>query len=55
MNRFELIGFNVRKNLYKGLSIRTTFRNVSDSVDPDYRLTAPRSAEVALIYRFVKE
>jgi hypothetical protein len=55
MERFELIGVSAKKSLGKGLSIRGTFRNLSDNVDPLYRLTAPRSVEVSLIYRFSKE
>ena len=55
MERFELIGFTATKSLYGGLSLRATFRNLSDNVDPDYRITAPRSAEIALIYSFRSE
>lgn len=55
MDKFEMIGVTATKTLGKGLSVRATFRNLSDNVDPVYRLTAPRSAEVALIYRFTSE
>ncbi|MGC8884745.1 MAG: TonB-dependent receptor plug domain-containing protein [Bryobacteraceae bacterium] len=51
MDGFELLGFNVQKDLTRRLTLRTTFRNLTDNVDPAYRLTAPFGLEASLRIR----
>jgi outer membrane receptor for ferrienterochelin and colicins len=51
MNGFQLLGFNVQKDLTRRLTLRTTFRNLTDNVDPAYRLTAPFGVEASLKIR----
>lgn len=51
MDGFELLGFNAQKDLTRRLTLRTTFRNLTDNVDPAYRLTAPLGVEASLRIR----
>lgn len=52
MRGFELMGLNAEKELRRGVSLRVTLRNLTGDVDPAYRLTAPRSVEASLRWRF---
>ncbi len=51
MDGFELLGLNVQKDLARRLTLRATFRNLTDNVDPAYRLTAPYGVEASLRIR----
>ncbi|MDW8131939.1 MAG: TonB-dependent receptor, partial [Bryobacterales bacterium] len=52
MRGFELMGINAEKELGGGLMLRLTLRNLTGDVDPAFRLTAPRSVEASLRWRF---
>lgn len=45
MNGFELFGANLQKDVTRRVSLRLTLRNLTNNVDPTYRLTAPVSIE----------
>ncbi len=52
MDGFDLMGANVQKELTRRISVRTTFRNLTDNVDPTYRLSAPFSMEGSVRFQF---
>lgn len=52
MRSFELFGLNIQKDLSRGVVLRMTLRNLSDNIDPNYRISAPFSAEASLRYQF---
>ncbi|MCL4782296.1 MAG: TonB-dependent receptor [Bryobacterales bacterium] len=51
MESFELFGINIQKDLTPRMALRCTFRNLSDNVDPSFRLTAPFSVEASLRFQ----
>ncbi|MCS7044205.1 MAG: TonB-dependent receptor [Bryobacterales bacterium] len=51
MDGFELLGVNVQKDITPRIALRATFRNLTDDVNPAFRLTAPFSAETSLKIR----
>lgn len=51
MSSFELFGLNVQKDLGRRTALPVTFRNLSDNVNPAYRVTAPFSVEASLRFR----
>lgn len=52
MDAFDLIGANVQKELTRSIAVRATFRNLTDNVDPTYRLSAPFSVEGSVRFQF---
>ena len=48
MEGFELFGVNAQKDITRRIALRGTFRNLTDNVDPAYRLTAPFSVEASI-------
>lgn len=48
MNGFELFGANIQKQVTRRVGLRLTLRNLTNNVDPAYRLTAPVSVESSL-------
>ena len=51
MQSFELFGVNVQKDVRRNVALRVTFRNLTDKVDPLYRVTAPFSVEASVRIR----
>jgi outer membrane receptor for ferrienterochelin and colicins len=51
MRSFELFGVNAQKDVGRNLALRVTFRNLTDDVDPLYRVTAPFSIEASIRIR----
>lgn len=52
MDGFDQLGVNIQKYVNRRIALRATFRNLSDNVDPTYRLTAPFSAEASIRFQF---
>lgn len=48
MDGFELMGLNAQKDLTRRVALRMTLRNLTDNVNPAYRLTAPFGAEASV-------
>lgn len=51
MSNFELFGANVQKDVTRNVAVRATFRNLTDNVNPLYRVTAPFSVEGSIRIR----
>jgi outer membrane receptor for ferrienterochelin and colicins len=45
MRGFEQLGVNVQKDLTRHVTLRATWRNLSNDVDPTYRITTPRAID----------